>query len=142
MWFNPIMIWLARSPLHGLVSKQVMLITYTGRKSGQTYTIPVNYIQNGDQFLTTSYRQRTWWRNLRGGASATIRVQGRNLKAVTETVEEVDAVAENLMTLFRIAPQYARYYAVTLEEDGRPNPQEVVKAAQDRVIVRTRVIGA
>jgi hypothetical protein len=32
---------LLRSPLHGLLSGMLMLLSYTGRKSGRTYTIPI-----------------------------------------------------------------------------------------------------
>ena len=31
-----------RSPVHKMVSKTVLLITFTGRKSGKTYTTPVD----------------------------------------------------------------------------------------------------
>ena len=44
MWMfkvmNPIMKGLLRSPLHGLMSGSLMLITYAGRKTGKPYTIP------------------------------------------------------------------------------------------------------
>jgi hypothetical protein len=32
---------LLRSPLHGLMSKRFLLLTFTGRKSGRKHTIPV-----------------------------------------------------------------------------------------------------
>ena len=47
MWFNSIMKWLIRSPLHGLVSKSMLVIGYTGRKSGRRYETPVNYVRDG-----------------------------------------------------------------------------------------------
>lgn len=36
---NPIMKGLLRSPLHRLLSGTLMLLTYTGRKTGTPYTI-------------------------------------------------------------------------------------------------------
>lgn len=60
MWYNSIMKWILRSPLHGLINKSIMLITYTGRKSGKVYTIPVNYVRHGGLLSVTSYRHRTW----------------------------------------------------------------------------------
>lgn len=35
MWYNPIMTWVLRSPLHSLLSSNTTLITYQGR-SGQS----------------------------------------------------------------------------------------------------------
>jgi len=40
---NPLMHALLRSPLHGLLSGMLMLRSYTGRKSGKVYTIPIGY---------------------------------------------------------------------------------------------------
>lgn len=32
--YNPLVSWLLRSPLHGVMSKSTMLVTFTGQKSG------------------------------------------------------------------------------------------------------------
>ena len=42
---NRFMSGLLRSPLHGIVSRSVMLITFAGRKSGTTYTTPISYLR-------------------------------------------------------------------------------------------------
>jgi hypothetical protein len=76
MWYNGPMAWLLRSPLHRLVSKNMMLLTYLGRKSGKRYDVPVSYVQDGDGFSVTSMRERTWWRNLRGGAGVRVQLAG------------------------------------------------------------------
>ena len=139
MWFNPIMKSLLYSPLHGLVSKNVMSITFTGRKSGQTFTVPVNYVPDGNELLTVSLRGRTWWRNRRGGAPVTLRMQGRELKATAEVIEDGSAVATSLMALLKGAPGYARYLQVKSDPDGQPDFTDVCRAAQARVIVHTRL---
>jgi len=59
MWFNPIMKWLIRSPLHGFVNKNMMVIGYTGRRSSKRCETSVNYVCNGDDLLVTSYLSRT-----------------------------------------------------------------------------------
>ena len=46
---NPIIRLVLRSPLHGLFSGSLALITYRGRKSGKEYTIPVQYVQGGEK---------------------------------------------------------------------------------------------
>lgn len=140
MWYNPLMKWLLRSPLHGMVSKGVMLVTYTGRKSGKVYSTPVNYIRAGDLLLTTSFKGRTWWRSLRGGALVTVRLQGKDLPAAAEVVEEGQGVVENLAEIMRQAPQYARYLGVRLDGDQEADLDDVRRAAQERVVVRTRLV--
>lgn len=84
---NPFMKWLLRSPLHGIVSRSFMLITFTGRKSGRAYTTPVQYAQDGSTLYVVTSQGYTWWKNLRGGANVTLHVRGKALRgrAVTET---------------------------------------------------------
>ena len=43
---NPIMKLLLRSPLHGILSGGVMLITFQGVKSKRWFTTPVRYIED------------------------------------------------------------------------------------------------
>ncbi len=71
---------LLRSPLHGLVSKRLMLISFTGRKSGKTYTTPVEYHQQGDCISVLTRKERVWWKNLRGGAPVTLRLRGHDVR--------------------------------------------------------------
>ena len=135
MWFNPIMVFILRSPLHGVLSKNTLLITYTGQKSGKTYTTPVNYVRFEDSLLITSYRRRTWWRNLRGGAPVTLRLQGKDLQATAEVYEDDENVAQYLATYLSKMPQVAKYFNVSLDERGEPNLVEVRQTAVERVIV-------
>jgi hypothetical protein len=75
MWFmnhlvNPIVRLILRSPVHRLLSGSIALITYRGRKSGKTYTLQAQYVQADGliYILPGAPEQKTWWRNLRGGA--------------------------------------------------------------------------
>jgi deazaflavin-dependent oxidoreductase (nitroreductase family) len=139
MWFNPMMIWLLKSPLHFFVSKNMMLVTYKGRKSGKTYTIPVNYIRDEHTLYTTSWKDRTWWRNLRDGAPVQLRVQGQERIAIPKVSEANEEVASLLNTYFRIAPNMARYFEVGLGPDGKPQPEDLTAAAIPRVMVTLKI---
>jgi len=119
-----------------------MLITFTGRKSGKVFATPVNYVREGDDITVFSYRHRAWWRNLRGGAPVTLRVKGQDLKAVGESIEDKNAVAAGLLAYLRKMPHYAKYFQVTIDPNGQPNPEEVARAAQNRVMIRFRLARA
>jgi deazaflavin-dependent oxidoreductase (nitroreductase family) len=137
MWFNPIMKSLLRSPLHSLVSKNMMLMTYTGRKSGKSYTTPMNYFILGEALYTTSTRERVWWRNLRGGAEVTLQLQGKEVPAWAESIEEQSEMAQYLGSMFEVNPRLARYMDVRIDPDGTPNLEDVARLAQERIMVRT-----
>ena len=141
MWYNSIMAFILRSPLHGLLSGSTMLITYTGRKSGKSITLPANWVRDGNTVFVTSLRARTWWRNLRGGAPVTVRLQGRDYSGEGKTIEELNAVAEGLRAYFRRVPQWAKYSGITLDANGEPNIESVKRAAQERVVVEIRLKG-
>ena len=137
-WLNRTMRFLLRSPAHGLVSKSVLLITFTGRKSGKTYTTPVDYSQDGD--LVSIFTHAAWWKNLSGGAPVTLRLRGRDVRGLAEPVaDDKQAVAAGLTAHLRKVPSDARYYDVTLDSDGEPDPAAVDKAAQSVVMVRVRL---
>ena len=138
MWYNIFMKMLLKSPLHSLISKNILLLEYTGRKSGKTYSLPVNYVQVGESLLVTSSRTRTWWRSLRGGAGIKLRLQGAERIAKGEVIEEQSDVAAALGELFGAAPQMARYFNVRFGEDQKPVQKDLQAAAQSRVIVRLK----
>jgi deazaflavin-dependent oxidoreductase (nitroreductase family) len=136
MWYNKLMIWLLRSPLHGMISRSIMLITYSGRKSGRVYTLPVNYLREDGLFTVISFRDRTWWRNLRGGAQVTLRVMGLDLKAVGEVVEDEERVTRLLLVFLQKLPHYARYFDISSGIDGEPKIEDATEAAMKRVVIR------
>ena len=140
MWYNPIMMWLLHSPLHGMLSGSTMIITYTGRKSGKTFSTPVNYVRDGDVLWTISFRHRTWWRSLHDSL-VTLRIQGKDVTGVATAIMDQQEVADCLMVHLRKAPQVAKYIGVALDASGQPKPQDVAEAAKTRVMVRVQLVG-
>jgi len=137
MWFNPFMIWLIRSPFHRLLSKNFMVLIYTGRKSGKTYQVPVNYTHQGNRLVTFSYRERTWWRNLRGGAPVVLRLEGRDVQATSSVLEDEKEVAVALTAYLSQMPQMAKYFQVGLDAAGLPRDEDIQRIAAERVVINT-----
>ena len=106
MWMfpilNPIVATLLRSPLHAMMSGDVMLLIVTGRKSGKHYTMPVSYLRDGETLRCFTARAGTWWRNLRGGADVRVLVQGAELagraEAITDPPERLRAAIGEFVT--------------------------------------------
>lgn len=135
---NAVMKFMLRSPLHGMISKTVLLITFTGRKSGKFFTTPVSYSQAGDRL--TIFTHSTWWKNLKKDAPVTLRLRGRETQGLPETiVDDQQAITAGLATHLRQVPSDARYYQVTFDENGNPRPDEIVKAVQSVVMIRIQL---
>ena len=124
-----------RSPLHRMLSKNLLLITFLGWKSGNFYTTPTNYIQDGETVWLSSTRDRVWWRNMVGGAAVTLRLRGKDVKGKANAYEDDEKVADGLTAIFKAAPNFAKYFKVTLDENGQPNPTELTEAAKTRVVI-------
>jgi len=136
MWFNPIMIWLLKSPLHGMIDKGIMLVTLTGRKSGKTISTPVNVHRDGNTLWVISWRERKWWRNLRGGANLKVLLAGRTMDGTGQVIEEEQAVAKSLFDYYRKAPGAAKYVQINLDAAGQPVHAYCELAAKKMVVIR------
>lgn len=132
---NSAMKSILRSPLHSLVSKTVLLITFTGRKSGKTYTTPVSYSQSSRE--VTIFTHANWWKNLSAGDPVTLRIQGQDVRALPLPVaRDKQVIAAGLAEHLRRVPSDAKFYQVTFDARGDPNADEVIKAVQTVVMVR------
>jgi hypothetical protein len=115
-----------------------MLITFTGRKSGKTYTTPVNYVWDDHTLLAVSPTDHLWWGNLRGSAPVTVCVRGQSLQGVGQAFKGEGVVKERgLLTVLRKARVYRRYWGVELDEKGQlKDPQDLFRIARTNALVR------
>lgn len=124
------------SPLHPLLGEHFAVVTVVGRKTGKQYSTPINVTKDGTTFTATSLRNRTWWRNLRGGLSATLRTSGKQFSVSGEVIEHQERVEEEMARFFKRNPQDARFLGVRLASDGIPSSDNIQRAAGERVIIR------
>lgn len=136
MWFNPLVIWLLKSPFHSLISQGVLLVTVTGRKSGKPISTPTNYLRAGNTLWVISWRERKWWRNLRNGAQVQVLLAGKSLEGRGQVIEEEKAVAQSLLDYYRKAPKAAKYVGIGMDAAGLPVAADCARAAQKMVVVR------
>ena len=136
LWFNPMMIMLLKSPLHRIISNGILLITFTGRKSGKSFSTPTNYLRDGNVLWILSWRDRKWWRNLRGGTTVNVLLAGKSLEGRGLVIEEEDAVMQSLYNYYCLAPKLAKYNNISLDVAGLPDIEDCASAAQKLVVIR------
>jgi len=125
-----------RSPVHRLMSGFLMLLTCRGRRSGTEYTLPVGYHDDGDGVTVLVGRagDKTWWRNLRGGAAVSLRIRGKTVAGRAEIVTGDEAA--RLMTAYLTAmPRASEAFGIPTER-GRPDPAAVAEALDRVPVVR------
>jgi hypothetical protein len=141
MWYNLIIKILLRSPLHFIVSNAVMLLKYQGRKSGRYYTVPVSYSRDAKDLLVISQRKRSWWRSLVGGAPVEVRLQGHWSDARAEAFTDPEIVAKELALYLEKFSYLAKHMDIEMGEDGKPEPESLLRAAEKRIMVRIKFPG-
>ena len=133
-----------KSPLHGMLSSSIMLITYTGVRSGREYTVPVNYIVGdyaGQTLLVTSRRERVWWRNFRSARLVSLHLRGVVRPAQAVTLESEANTRMGLEEIFRLDPRYARFFKLSVNRDGEPDPKRLAEMSAKMVVVRFCLTG-
>ncbi len=124
---NPIIKALLRSPLHRLVSKHLMLLTFEGRKTGRTYSVVVGRHEvDGTLVVPTGTMGRRWRLNFRGGTPVVVTIEGRHLRGRGELVEDPEKVARiHRLLLERLGLKNARRLGLRVNADRWPTKEEL-----------------
>ena len=139
-FFNRLMSAMLRSPLHGIASRSVMLITFSGRKSGKSYTTPISYLREGD--MVTAFSHARWTKNLAGGAPVTLIIKNREYQGQADLVtENKEAIARDLQRFLNTVRSDARFYRVNFDDDGTPNWEDVQRASQGSYMLKIKLDG-
>jgi hypothetical protein len=112
------------------------VISVDGWKTGRRVSTPINVRRAQDGWIVISMRKRTWWRNLRGGRTALLRLAGRQIPVRGEIVEARDQVIANLTDYFRHNPGLVKYFDVQLDPEGNPDPAGLEREALKRVFIK------
>ena len=87
---NALVTTILRSPQHGLMSPRLLLLTFTGCKSGKEFTTPIRYVQEGETLqITVVY---PWWKNLREKATVRVLLRGQMRVGTAEVLPEEGGV--------------------------------------------------
>ena len=135
---NDFMSWVLRSPLHGLLSNGMILITVTGRKTGKKYTTPVGYYHEDGYLWVITSRDRTWWKNLQGGAEVSLLLKRQPMKAFAETELEQALIEARMYDYLKHVPQAAKPMHIRVE-NGKANAEDIARIAKDRLFVSLKI---
>jgi hypothetical protein len=99
------------------LSQRLMLVFYTGRRTGKAYRQPVSYVRQGTTLLTPGGGQ--WKLNLRDGRPVRIRLRGRDVLAHPELVGDLDEVERLLGVMAAANPSVNTFVGIPKGPDGR-----------------------
>jgi len=108
------------------LSANLMLISYTGVKSGKAYRQPVSYARDGETLLTPGGGR--WTGNLKGGRPVRLRLRGKTVPAHADLVDDPGEV-ERLLGVIAVGnPRATRFIPLPRRPDGRLEPEPLAAA--------------
>ena len=139
---NPILQFLLRTPVMGAARKQLMVVTFTGRKTGRRYSVPLaaHRIDNHLYALTGA----PWQRNFRDGAAAEVFRDGKTTTMQGELIQDRAVVAD----LYRRcsesygAARAQRMLGLKFRDQRIPTLEEFTRAADELHLAAIRLTPA
>ena len=137
---NPFVALLARSPLHFLISHQLLVVSFKGIKSGKSYLIPVSYHKHDNNYTAVTLRSNVWWKNLKKDSTSQIWLKGKLVQAdIQLEFVDNDLVADTLTDLVTNNSIDAFFAKIKLNKDGSPNQEDLTKAASLHTVLKFTV---
>lgn len=115
-------------PVPTPMSRRLMLVHHTGRKTGKHYRQPVSYVADGDTLLTPGGGR--WTRNLRDGQPVRLRLRGHTITARPELIRDPDEVQRLLAVMTARNPALNRFVRIPATPDGHRDRDQLTRAIQ------------
>lgn len=116
-WVLRLQVFLLRRQWMGSGNRQLMVITTTGRKSGQPYSVPVGFARDGRDILAFSVGGASnWYKNVLANGRATLDIEGKTLPVRAEPADNPDALYDALMVFKRERPGwFPRFFGTSAD---------------------------
>jgi hypothetical protein len=108
---------LLRLPFPTPLGGRLMLVSFTGRKTGKAYQQPLSYVQQGDTLFTPGGGKWKW--NLQDGQPVRIRLRGRDVLARPELIKDPDEIERLLAVMAAANSRVNAFVAIPKGPDGR-----------------------
>ena len=138
---NPVMRGLLRSPLHGITSRNICIVHFTGRKSGRKLNTPLSYTREGNVVRLLSNQTTRWWVNLRGeGVRVDIEIGRQRYPGTAALLEgDSEALREGVRTFIRALPRDARVYGLKLDAEGEVVEDSLAAIAGELILAEVQL---
>ena len=126
-WANSLMKWALTKPvLQTTVGTSVGLLTFEGRRSAESYTIPISYYRDGDTVTVVTKKLRKWWHNFETPIEVRLRLAGEEFTGkagiLTDFHEKLDYMTDYLAD----HPIDAKAYGLTKDERSRESVARII----------------
>ena len=137
---NPLTRVIAKSPLHSLISDNIVVLIFPGIKSSRIYSIPVSYLETSDKELVClTDRPYIWWRNLINNKNIQILLRGKLLNAEVEVEFENDDLIAEKLTAMCFHSKIDAYFANVGFKNNIPVEEDIIAAASNMILIKLSI---
>jgi hypothetical protein len=139
---NPVLRFLLRTPVAGAARKQLMVLSFTGRKTGRRYAVPVTAHRIDNDLLALT--GAPWMRNFRDGATAEVLHDGKTTTMHGELIQDRSVVADLYR---RCSESYGvkgaqRMIGLKFRDPRIPTLEEFTEAVEQNQLAAVRLTAA
>lgn len=135
-FINPFVRVILKSPIHFILSHQILLFRVIGRKSKKIYEIPASYAHINDALVCVTLRENLWWKNFIDIENQDIYFKGKKInKKISINFSDDDFVRTKLKELIEHNPIDAFFAGVKLDRNKVPNSEDLDKAAKLHTVI-------
>ena len=135
-FINPFVRVILKSPIHFILSHQILLFRVIGRKSKKIYEIPASYAHINDALVCVTLRENLWWKNFIDIEDQDIYFKGKKInKKISINFSDDNFVREKLKELIEHNPIDAFFAGVKLDRNKVPNSEDLDKAAKLHTVI-------
>ncbi|MEL0208158.1 MAG: hypothetical protein VW915_04615 [Gammaproteobacteria bacterium] len=135
-FINPFVRVILKSPIHFILSHQILLFRVIGRKSKKIYEIPASYAHINDALVCVTLRENLWWKNFIDIENQDIYFKGKKInKKISINFSDDNFVRTKLKELIEHNPIDAFFAGVKLDRNKVPNSEDLDKAAKLHTVI-------
>ena len=137
---NPLTRAIARSPLHPLISDNIVVLIFPGIKSGRIYSIPVSYLETSDkEMVCLTDRPYIWWRNLINNKNIQILLRGKLLNTNVEVEFENDNLIAEKLKEMCLHSKVDAYFANVKFKNNVPIEEDIIAASSKMTLIKLSI---
>jgi len=137
---NPVTISIAKSPLHFLISQNIVVLNFMGMKTGKNYALPVSYFEDPKGKLScVTNRRNIWWRNLLQVSNINILYKGRLTDALVTVEHENNKIITDQLDALCSHSRIDGFFAKVSYENGKPVRKDIEKAASIMTLIQLSI---
>jgi hypothetical protein len=138
---NPLMKALLLSPFHGGMSGRLMVITFTGRKSGKKYSTPVGYVRDGSEIYV--FTSSPWRLNFKDWAPVSMRIRGKDVQGTARIATDPVIIKRMIQTLTAAhGDDLSKRMGFYVENLDTASPEDVMQATRGTYFLEIKTPGA